>query len=140
MCALKPIHSALDGRMEEYDRVYDYLQQHQFTLGGNWEYDHGSFDHALDEANKVWLRLPFEVTRGRLESADAPNPGTRIMMGTPFVLKHLYNEGLDDDATMRTYGALFDQFQAPVDEDAKVEDHWVTRGEQLLRKVEQGLL
>ena len=137
---MKPIRSALENRMDEYDRVYDHLRQYRFSLGGSWDYNHGSFDCALDDANKVWLRLPFEVTRGRLESADAPNPDTLIMLGTPFVLKHVYNEGLDDDASMRTYGALVDQFQAPVDEDAEVEEHWVKKGEELLRTVEQGLM
>lgn len=137
---MKPIQSALENRTDEFDRVKDHLQQFQFTIGGNWDYDHGCFDRSLDEANKVWLRLPFEVTRGQLEGAESPNPGTHILMGTPFVLKHLYNEGLDSEAVPRTFGAMIDQFQDPVDKDAGVEDHWVRKATELLREVEQGLI
>lgn len=137
---MKPIHSALENVTAEYDRVHDRLRQYQFTLGGNWEYDRGYFDRALDEARKVWLRLPFEVTRGRLDGEESANRDARIRLGTPFVLKHVYNEGLDQEAAPRTFGALFDQFQEPVDQDAGVEDHWVVQATELLRTVEQGLL
>lgn len=137
---MKPIQSALENRTNEFDRVKNHLEQFRFTLGGNWEYDHGCFDRALDDANKVWLRLPFEVTHGGLEGPDTPNPGTDILMGTPFVLKHVYNEGLDAEAVPRTFGALIDQFQDPIDKDASVEEHWVSKATELLREVEQGLL
>ncbi|GAA3402373.1 YugN family protein [Paenibacillus hodogayensis] len=137
---MKPIHSPLENRIDRFDRVYDHVKQHQFTLGGNWEYDHGYFDCALDEAHKVWLRLPFEVTMGHLESYESASPGTQILLGTPFVLKHVYNEGLDEEASARTLGALFDQFQDPVDKDAPLEEHWVKQASELLRKVEQGLI
>ncbi|MDF2657459.1 MAG: YugN-like family protein [Paenibacillus sp.] len=137
---MKPIPSALESRTDHFDHVRDHVQQFQFTLGGNWDYTQGCFDRALDEEHKVWLRLPFEVTRGRLEGAETSNPGTMILMGTPFVLKHIYNEGLDSEAVPRTYGALIDQFQDPVDKDASVEEHWVTQAKELLREVEQGLV
>ncbi|PYI57588.1 YugN family protein [Paenibacillus flagellatus] len=136
---MKPIQSVLENRTDEFDRFKDYAQRFGFTLGGNWDYDHGSFDRALDEANKVWLRLPFEVIRGRLEGGESTNTGTQIQFGQPYVLKHLYNEGLDAEAVPRTYGALVDQFQDPVDKDADVEEHWVNRGTELLRQVERGL-
>ncbi|MDF2721319.1 MAG: YugN-like family protein [Paenibacillus sp.] len=136
---MKPIQSVFENRVDDFDRMKDYLYDYQFTLGGNWDYHHGCFDHALDEANKVWLRLPFEVTQGTLEGAETPNPGTRIVMGTPFVLKHVYNEGLDPEAEARTFGAMFDQFQTPLDSDASLEDHWIQKGTELLREVERGI-
>jgi hypothetical protein len=37
-------------------------------------------------------------------------------------------------------GALVDQFQKPVDPDADVEPSWVEQAEDVLRKVEKGLL
>lgn len=136
---MKPIQSVFENRIEDFDRMKDYLYRYQFTLGGNWDYDHGCFDRSLDDANKVWLRLPFEVTRGRLEGAETPNPGTQIRIGTPFVVKHLYNDGEDPEAVARTIGALFDQFQDPIDSDASLEEAWVRKGTELLREVEQGL-
>lgn len=137
---MKPIPSALENRREEFERVRNHLHRYQFTLGSNWDYDRGSFDRALDDVQKVWLRLPFEVTRGRLEGEETANPGTEIWLGTPFVLKHVYNEGLDAEAAPRTFGALFDQFQDPVDADGGVEEHWVRKATELLREAEQGLL
>ena len=137
---MKPISSALENFTDDYDRIQQHLHLFQFTLGGNWEYDSGSFDRALDDEKKVWLRLPFEVTHGKLAGPESPNPGARIRMGTPFVLNHIYREGLDHEAVPRTYGALFDQFQDPVDKDASVDDRWVQEAAQLLRQVEQGLV
>lgn len=130
-----PLDSAIVNREEAYDQIRDYLQQHQFTLGGNWEYDHGYFDRALDEDNKVWLRIPFGVTHGRLEG-DTGSTDAIIRIGSPFVLKHLYNEGLDKEAQVNTYGALIDQFQEPVDKDAPVNDKWVDKAKAILLEVE----
>ncbi|WP_282937073.1 YugN-like family protein [Paenibacillus sp. RC67] len=130
-----PVDSALVNREEAYDQIRDYLHDHQFTLGGNWEYDHGYFDRALDNDNKVWLRIPFGVTHGRLDG-DTNSTDAIIRIGSPFVLKHLYNEGLDKEAQVNTYGALVDQFQEPVDKDAPVDDEWVSKAKSILREVE----
>ncbi|UQZ86021.1 YugN-like family protein [Paenibacillus konkukensis] len=132
------LDSSLINREEGYDQIRDYLKDHQFTLGGNWEYDHGYFDRALDEENKVWLRIPFTVTHGVLDgNTDATN--AIISIGRPFVLKHLYNEGLDKEAQVSTYGALVDQFQEPVDKDASLEDRWVSKAKDVLREVESSI-
>lgn len=130
-----PVDSALVNREEAYDQIRDYLDDHQFTLGGNWEYDHGYFDRALDNDNKVWLRIPFGVTHGKLDG-DTNATDAIIRIGSPFVLKHLYNEGLDKEAQVNTYGALVDQFQEPVDKDASVDDEWVSKAKSILREVE----
>ncbi|WP_079908184.1 YugN family protein [Paenibacillus sp. 32352] len=129
------LDSTLVNREEAYDQVRNALENHQFTLGGNWEYDHGYFDRALDTENKVWLRIPFAVIRGELDG-NSDSVDAVIRMGTPFVLKHLYNEGLDREAQVNTYGALIDQFQEPVDKDAPVSDEWAKKAEAILREVE----
>lgn len=134
-----PLQSSLEHRTADFDRAKEHMQSHEFTLGGNWDYERGCFDRSLDEARMVWLRLPFEVTRGRLEGEETANPGTQIQWGTPFVLKHIYNEGLDAEAVPRTFGALVDQFQDPVDKDAEVGQIWVDKAAEVLRRVEQGL-
>ncbi|WP_028551158.1 YugN-like family protein [Paenibacillus sp. UNC451MF] len=130
-----PLDSALVNREEAYDQIRDYLHDHQFTLGGNWDYDHGYFDRAIDNENKVWLRIPFGVTHGALDG-DTNSTDAIIRIGSPFVLKHLYNEGLDKEAQVNTYGALVDQFQEPVDKDAPVDDEWVSKAKSILREVE----
>ncbi|MDF2959797.1 MAG: YugN-like family protein [Paenibacillus sp.] len=131
-----PLESDLVDREEAFDQVRNYLHEFEFSLGGNWDYEHGYFDRNLDEANKVWLRIPFEVKHGALDG-DAASTDAVIHLGTPFVLKHLYNEGLDKEAKINTYGALFDQFQEPVDKDAPVEDKWVNKAKDVLHEVER---
>lgn len=137
---MKPIQSALDNRLYAYDQVWEQLGRQRFTLGGNWDYDKGCFDRALDDKNQVWLRLPFTVAVGILEGPEIAHPGMQIQLGTPFVLNHLYQEGNDDEAVPRTLGALVDQFQKPADPDASVDDVWVDKARAIWREVEQGLL
>ncbi|MBA2940365.1 hypothetical protein HZF08_18885 [Paenibacillus sp. CGMCC 1.16610] len=133
---MKTISSSLEQVKESFDSVRDHLQEFDFTLGGNWDYDHGYFDRSLDEANKVWLRIPFQVVTGRIDG-DTEATDAIVEVGTPFVLKHVYNEGLDQEAEAETYGAMIDQFQAPLDPDAAVDDKWVKEAAGLLKKVEQ---
>jgi hypothetical protein len=132
---MKPLTSKLEQVQESFDRVRAYMHEHDFSLGGNWDYDHGYFDRSLDEANKVWLRIPFQVMTGRLEG-DTEATDAYIQIGTPFVLNHLYNEGLETGADTDTVGALVNQFQTPKDTDAEVEDRWVQEATTLLNKLE----
>lgn len=136
---MRPISSSLENQVTEYDRMKDVLQQHQFTLGGNWDYDHGYYDRFLDEAHQVWLRIPFTVTAGKLDGENVSNPDTSVRIGTPFVLKHVYNEGLDEEAEPRVSAAFFDQFQDPLDKDASVEDRWVQEAKSVLGHVEKAM-
>jgi hypothetical protein len=134
-----PISSSLEGREAAFANLEDYLGQYEFTLGGNWEYDHGYFDRYLDEEHKVWIRVPFEVTNGTFDG-DSDSTDAVVRLGQPFVLKHMYNDGLDRQADLMVTKALVDQFQSPVDSDAPLERQWVEKAEGLLRKVEQGLV
>jgi hypothetical protein len=137
---LKPLQSTIENKEEAFDSVRNYLHGYEFTLGGNWDYEHGSFDRHLDEAHKVWLRIPFQVTQGVLDG-DTDDTDAMIQIGTPFVLKHVYNEGLDKEAHVHaSAGSLIDQFQEPVDKDAPVEEQWVSKAERLLKEVEQNWL
>ncbi|MCU6796353.1 YugN-like family protein [Paenibacillus sp. WQ 127069] len=131
-----PIKSVLTNYEEPFDEVSRQLHQFEFTLGGNWDYDHGYFDRYLDDAHQVWLRIPFEVTHGTLDG-DTGATDAIICMGTPFVLKHIYNDGLDKEAHLNVSGALIDQFQEPIDKDAPVEDKWVAAAKDMLGKVER---
>ncbi|HTG68305.1 MAG TPA: YugN family protein [Candidatus Udaeobacter sp.] len=131
-----PISSVLESREQHFLETKELLETQQFTLGGNWEYDGGSFDRSLDEAHKVWLRIPFEVIAGHIDVEEKDNEAT-IKLGTPYVLKHLYREGNDPEASVRVAGALFDQFQSPSNPDAKVEPQWIDRAKQAMNEVEQ---
>lgn len=129
----------MTNRVYDFTELKDALERYHFGLGGNWEYNHGSFDRRLDgERQTVWLRIPFEVVHGELDPIS-PQPGTRVMVGTPYVLRHLYNEGDDHTAHFYTLGALVDQFQAPVNADAAVQSSYVTEARDVLRDVEASL-
>ncbi|OCT10660.1 hypothetical protein A8709_22740 [Paenibacillus pectinilyticus] len=132
---MKPLSSSLEHVQETFDNVRAQLSQFDFNLGGGWEYDHGYFDRFLDEEHKVWLRIPVQVVTGRIDG-DSESTDALVEVGKPFVLKHVYNEGLDSEADLETAGALIDQFQAPLDSDAGIEDKWVKEAENLLQKVE----
>ncbi len=130
-----PISSNLTSQVQEFVPFRSAAAERGFVLGGNWAYDRGSFDCALDNQNKVWLRIPFEVTIGNLDSETEENDA-KIRFGEPYVLKHLYNEGSDDEARMRTFGALVDQFSDPANPDAEIEAHWIEKAKQKLREIE----
>lgn len=127
--------SSLTSQVRDYAISRNALMEHGFTLGGNWDYDHGSFDCVLDDANKVWLRLPFDVTIGNLDS-ETEASDTTIQFGEPYVLKHVYNEGLDEEAHPRGLGAMLDQFSDPVDPDDEIESHWIEKAKRKLHAVE----
>ncbi|MBD2872114.1 YugN family protein [Paenibacillus arenilitoris] len=134
-----PISSVLESREQHFLDTKELLEQRQFALGGNWDYNRGSFDKPLDEAHKVWLRIPFEVIVGNIDNDDTDNDAI-IRLGKPYVLKHLYEEGNDPEASMRVFGAMFDQFQSPSDPDAHVEPSWVNRAKDALHEVERLLV
>jgi hypothetical protein len=135
-----PIESTLANQELEFASFKASLENNQFTLGGNWDYDRGFFDrHLDDEARKVWLRIPFDVLLGKIDS-ELDSPYARIRLGAPFVLKHIYNEGNDPEGDFRTYGALFNQFQTPLDKDAEeIEPRWVEAAKRIVQEVEQTL-
>src|SRR5690606_27895293 len=110
------------------------------TLGGNWDYDHGYFDRSLDERNTVWLRIPFQVTRGNFEGDTGTPEDTMIELGSPFVLKHLYEDNIDQEGQSGVMRGLIDQFQDPAQPDAELEEKWIRIAEQELSKAEAAIL
>lgn len=136
---MNPLKSPLEGKEMVWAGTRDTLNALGFTLGGNWDYDHGCFDLGLDRERKVWLRLPFEVTSGKLDS-ESSAPDTMIRFGSPFVLKHVYHEGVDTEARGSAFRAMIDQFQEPSDPDARIEPFWVDRAMEHLARAERHLL
>ncbi|WP_042165199.1 YugN family protein [Paenibacillus gorillae] len=133
---MMPLSSTLESYQNRYTEVRSQLEEQQFSLGGNWDYTSGSFDRALDDANKVWLRLPFQVISGSIDDSSQDTDAV-IRLGTPYVLKHLYNEGNDPEAKAHLVGALFDQFQTPVDPDANIEPKWLDQAKEALSEAER---
>lgn len=132
------ILSKLEDHVEGFVNLNNFFEELEFTLGGNWDYEHGYFDRFLDEAHMVWLRIPFQVTSGTMDG-DCEDSDAIIKLGTPFVLKHIYNDGLDPEAVPNVYGGLINQFQEPIDKDADVEAHWVEQAKDILQVVERNI-
>lgn len=119
------------------DRIGNLLQHLQFTLGGNWDYEHGYFDRSLEENHMQfeWLRIPFTVVSGTFEG-NLDTSDVMIRIGTPFVLCHRYQNGLDHEAKMNIVGALWDQFQSPVDADAPINLTSIEKAKQIVHQIE----
>jgi len=134
------LESNLTNRELDFAELKDALERNRFALGGNWDYHQGCFDRRLDgEKQTVWLRIPFEVVHGQLDP-DAPQPGTRVVVGTPYVLRHLYNAGDDHSAQFYVLGGMVNQFQAPVDPDAAVPSSYVTEAKDVLQEIESAFV
>lgn len=133
------IPSSLENREEAFVNLYRSLKELDFTLGGNWDYEKGSFDRSLDEKQQMWVRIPFRVTHGTLDG-DSDESDAVVLLGTPYALRHLYREGGDPTADVQVMGALVDQFQTPVDKDAEIGDEWAEKAREVVRKVERNLV
>ncbi|MFM1653456.1 YugN family protein [Brevibacillus sp. B_LB10_24] len=131
---MQSINSRIEGQTGEFGVIGEMLAADGFTLASNWDYDKGFFDRQLDDQAMVFLRIPFVVQRGVLDEADAD-----IELHKPFVLKHIYQTGVDEDVSAYTgpvAAPMLDQFQEPLEKDAEVEPEWVDKAAEVLRTVE----
>ena len=99
-----------------------------------WEYDRGKFDAILwrEKGETMYLRIPFHVLEGELDKNDA-----YIEFRTPYLLKHIVNIGLDRDENSLLSATGFNQFQAPLDKDAEIDnrERWRMHGDSLVKNI-----
>lgn len=130
------IPSKIEGTHYDLYMLEQVLKPMGYTIGGNWDYDHGSFDYTIDErVGYQVLRLPFRAVDGQLDSN-----GCTVEFQRPFLLSHKYQRGLDDHADVGNIGASFNQFSEPVDKDASFPRQYEEVGKSLLKEVEAALL
>jgi hypothetical protein len=130
------ISSGIEGQQLALSELEEKLKPLGYSIGGNWDYDHGSFDYKIsDKDGYLFLRIPFNAIEGQLD-AD----GCRVEITRPFLLSHVYQKGLDDHAHSSNTTAIFNQFSEPVEEDGDVPTRYVEIGESLLKEVESTLL
>ncbi len=79
--------SKIIGKEIGFGYLRDKIINQGFTIGGNWEYDKGSFDSVLwkEEGETIYLRVPFIVTAGELDNEDA-----QIRFQKPFMMRGHY--------------------------------------------------
>ncbi|KAB7706937.1 hypothetical protein F9802_07870 [Bacillus aerolatus] len=129
------LSSALEGKSFNLYELEQKLKPLGYSIGGNWDYDHGFFDYKINaEEGYQFLRLPFTAIDGQLDS-----PGVTVEFGTPFVLAHVYERGLDDFASSGNIGGAFNQFSEPEDPDAEIKERYVISGKRLLEEAEKTL-
>jgi hypothetical protein len=130
------ITSNLAGKQFDLYKLEQLLKPKGFIIGGNWEYDRGFFDYKMaDENGYQYLRLPFTSIDGQLDTHSCT-----VELGQPFLLTHVYQDGLDDHAHSDNSTATFNQFQEPLDKDAKTPDKFQDVGTVLVRELENLLL
>ncbi|MFX3675319.1 MAG: YugN family protein [Paenisporosarcina sp.] len=129
------LHSSLEGKQFEKGHLEDFLTSNGFTVGGGWDYDHAYFDYVFQKKPYYdVLRIPVSVKSGDFEQASA-----KLECGVPFLLRHCYQYGIDDekDALFGVGGGLLNQFQKPTDKDAQISDKLVAQGTELLKVLDR---
>ncbi|WP_010176038.1 YugN-like family protein [Bacillus coahuilensis] len=126
------IESKLEGKAYTLYELEQKLKPLGFSIGSNWDYDHGYFDYKMDDkVGYQFIRLPFKSVDGQLDS-----PGCTVQFGTPFLLSHKYQVGLDDHAMIGNISASFNQFQEPQDKDATFPEEYIEIGKQHIKEIE----
>ncbi|MFD2117121.1 YugN family protein [Paenibacillus yanchengensis] len=128
------LDTALEGKEAVFGRFSMDVHKHGLSLGGNWEYDFGSFDQIIwqEQGESIYLRLPFATIRGKLDHDE-----TVIQFKTPYLIKHVLNIGLDYDSNSLLSAVGLNQFQAPLDTDGHIphRDRWKQVGEHLIEQL-----
>jgi hypothetical protein len=128
--------SKVEGQQFDLYKLEQKLKPIGYSIGGNWDYDHGAFDYKLnDEEGYQFLRLPFTAVDGQLDARNCT-----VELGRPFLLSHLYEDELDDNAGTGFFSGSVNQFQEPVDKDASIPDEFADTGKSLVVKLESILL
>lgn len=106
--------SEIEGKEAVFGEIVEPFAMEGFDLGGNWEYDGGYFDHALEQegGETIYVRLPVEVTRGQLDDAQA-----NLKFLRPLIVRHVVHTGIDDDVGS---AGLMNQFQSPIEKDGDI--------------------
>lgn len=127
-----PIESSVTGNQYRLQFLEERLKPLGYSIGGNWDYDRGSFDYKMsDEGEYLYLRVPFIAVKGALDER-----GTEVELQQPYLLAHQYESGIDQEAD---HAGTLNQFQSPVDKDAPFPPEWKDRGVQLVRELEEAI-
>ncbi|MBS4220884.1 YugN-like family protein [Bacillus sp. FJAT-49711] len=126
------INSKIEGGQYNLHKLEQLMKPKGYVIGGNWDYDRGFFDYKMaDDDGYQFLRIPFTAVEGQLDT-----PGVSVQLGTPFVLSHVYQKGLDDQADSSNMSAAFNQFSEPEDPDGSLDEKYIRMGKDLIKELE----
>lgn len=130
------ISSELEGKTYSLFDLETKLKPKGYVIGGNWDYDHGSFDFQIDNNEGYqFLRIPFQAVNGSLDQ-----DGVTVKIQRPFLLSHKYEDDTDDEATIGNFSASFNQFAEPENPDAEFPENYISYGKTLVHEIENMLL
>jgi hypothetical protein len=130
------IPSKVEGKQFDLYKLEQKLKPIGYSIGGNWDYDHGAFDYKLnDEDSYQFLRVPFTAVDGQLDVRNCT-----VEIGRPFLLSHEYESNIDVQGESGNFSASFNQFQEPTNKDADVPNQYIDAGKALVAKLETLLL
>ena len=132
------VPSKVEGKQFDLFELEQKLKPIGYTIGGNWDYDHGAFDYKIngsEDEGYQFIRLPFQAVDGQLDDNNCT-----VKLGRPFLLSHVFEAELDDEASTGTFSGTFNQFQEPVDKDASVPQQFIEEGKALAQELEMLLL
>ncbi|MCR4366482.1 MULTISPECIES: YugN-like family protein [Bacillus] len=130
------IPSTLEGQSFLLRELEQVMKPIGYTIGGGWEYDRGFFDYKIsDQDGYLFLRIPVEANKGHLDER-----GAAVTIGTPFLLRHVYQEETDDHAGGGVFESLFTQFSEPKRRDAAIDRSYTDIGISLVKELEDVLL
>ncbi|MGE8081487.1 YugN family protein [Peribacillus loiseleuriae] len=129
------LQTEIEGKRAYFGAVRDIFHSYGCSFCSNFDYEQGKFDSLLwrGGGESIYLRVPIYVLDGTLDHSSA-----LIEFGTPFVIKHVVNIGLDHDENSFLTGTTgLDQFQTPLDNDDYINDksRWAKAGEEAMQQV-----
>ncbi|HET7657497.1 MAG TPA: YugN-like family protein [Bacillales bacterium] len=129
------LESQLEGTEHSLFALEEALEPLGFVIGDNWQYDHGYFDYKINEKDGyLFLRFPFVATEGALDTR-----GVKVKFGTPYLLNHKYEAGLDQEVGTGVLSGFTNQFQEPVDKDDHIPEKYAEVGQQIVKEAEDAV-
>ncbi|MFP7232762.1 YugN-like family protein [Bacillus subtilis] len=130
------IPSAIDGQSFLLQELEQVMKPLGYVINGGWEYDHGYFDYKIDDRDGyLFLRIPVNAVQGSLDER-----GAAVRIGTPFMLRQVFQAELDDNAKGGPFQSLFNQFSEPERRDAEIDPAYLDIGASLVKELEDILL
>ena len=129
------LQSDIEGKRAYFGVVRQLFDLNGCSFCSNFDYDQGKFDSVLwrDGGETIYLRIPINVLEGALDHSNA-----YIEFGTPYLIKHVVNLGLDyDEHSLLTGTTGLTQFQEPLDKDGYIRDksRWEMAGEEKITQI-----
>lgn len=128
--------TSIENKQGNFALLRDFFEEHGYVVGGNWDYHQGYFDKQIgNEQGYLFVRIPVFA-----EDGDFGEETAQLRIGTPFLLHHQYNPGMDKEATSGNVTATLNQFQAPVDPDGDLTEQEIELAKQEIEALEQAFL